>query len=124
MVVVGQQWWWEFRYYEDGFDPAKDFDPGMDVRFENTKNKTEKHPVIVTATQMVIPAGREINLHITSRYVIHSFWIPALNGKRGNVVPSRIHPWRLDVDEPGVYFGQCTEFCGSSTPACACRSWR
>ncbi len=113
VVVVGQQWWWEYRYYEDGFDPAKDFDPGIDVRFENTKGKNEKHPAIVTATQMVIPAGREINLHITSRDVIHSFWIPMLNGKR-DAVPSRIHPWKLDADEPGVYFGQCTEFCGLS----------
>jgi cytochrome c oxidase subunit 2 len=113
VVVVGQQWWWEYRYYEDGFDPAKDFDPGMDVRLENTKGKNEKTPVIVTATQMVIPTGREVNLHITSRDVIHSFWIPALNGKR-DAVPGRIHPWKLDAFEPGVYFGQCTEFCGLS----------
>ena len=116
VVVVGQQWWWEYRYYEDGFDPAKDYDPGIDIRVDevqNHKGKTEKHPVIVTATQLVVPADREIDLFITSRDVIHSHWIPALNGKR-DAVPGRIQPWKIEADEPGVYFGQCTEFCGLS----------
>ena len=116
VVVVGQQWWWEYRYYENGFDPAKDYDPGIDIRvdeIQNHKGKTEKTPTIVTATQMVIPADREIDLYITSRDVIHSHWIPALNGKR-DAVPGRIQPWKVEADTPGVYFGQCTEFCGLS----------
>ena len=66
-----------------------------------------------TANQMVIPAGEEIELSVTSRDVIHSFWIPALNGKK-DAAPGRVHPWKLEADEPGVYFGQCTEFCGLS----------
>jgi cytochrome c oxidase subunit II len=52
-------------------------------------------------------------LSITSRDIIHSFWIPNLNGKR-DAVPGRMHPWKLQADEPGVYFGQCTEYCGLS----------
>ena len=50
---------------------------------------------------------------ITSRDVIHSFWIPALNGKR-DAVPGRTSPLAMEADEPGVYRGQCTEFCGLS----------
>ena len=62
---------------------------------------------------MVIPTGEEIELKILSRDVIHSHWIPALNGKK-DAVPGRVHPWKIEADEPGVYFGQCTEFCGLS----------
>ncbi len=52
-------------------------------------------------------------LRETSRDVIHSYWIPALNGKR-DAVPGRVHTLRLDADKPGIYAGQCTEFCGLS----------
>ncbi len=116
VVVVGQQWWWEYRYYDGGFDPAKDYDPGIDIRVDAVQNhdgKVEQHPVVITPTQLVIPTNREVDLYISSRDVIHSFWIPALNGKR-DAVPGRIAPWKIEADEPGVYFGQCTEFCGLS----------
>jgi cytochrome c oxidase subunit 2 len=114
VVVVGQQWWWEYRYYFDGFNPDKDWDPDIDPAINAVNKhdgKTEKHANIVTATQLVIPANTEIDLTITSRDVIHSFWIPQLNGKR-DAVPSRMAPWKVQADNPGVYFGQCTEFCG------------
>ena len=102
IVVVGQQWWWEYRYYFDGLD-------GIDL--SDTRHLPPAD--IVTGTQMVIPTGEEIELKITSRDVIHSYWIPALNGKR-DAVPGRVSPWKLEADDPGVYFGQCTEFCGLS----------
>ncbi|MET0728242.1 MAG: cytochrome c oxidase subunit II [Acidimicrobiales bacterium] len=91
ITVIGQQWWWEYRYDvdEDGEDD------------------------IVTANDLVIPAGETVALNITSRDVIHSFWIPHLNGKR-DAVPGREHPLLLRADEPGLYRGQCTEFCGLS----------
>ena len=49
----------------------------------------------------------------TSRDVIHSWWIPRLNGKR-DMVPGRVQTNRIQADEPGIYAGQCTEFCGLS----------
>lgn len=91
VTVIGQQWWWEYRYDVDG-DGEDD---------------------IITANDLVIPAGKPISLTITSRDVIHSFWIPALNGKR-DAVPGREHPLLIEADKPGVYRGQCTEFCGLS----------
>ncbi|MGK2947012.1 MAG: cytochrome c oxidase subunit II [Acidimicrobiales bacterium] len=91
VTVIGQQWWWEYRYDVD--------DDGEDD--------------IITAQDLVIPAGEPVTLTITSRDVIHSFWIPSLNGKR-DAVPGREHPLLIEADEPGVYRGQCTEFCGLS----------
>jgi cytochrome c oxidase subunit 2 len=52
-------------------------------------------------------------MHLQSRDVIHSFWAPRLNGKR-DVVPGHNSTWQLEADKPGVYSGQCAEFCGTS----------
>jgi cytochrome c oxidase subunit 2 len=57
--------------------------------------------------------GVPVYLKLQSRDVIHSFWAPKLNGKK-DVVPGRVHNWKLQADEPGVYSGQCAEFCGTS----------
>ena len=106
VVVVGNQWWWEFRYYfTDQVDLA-------DLRAHGDA-KTLPPADIVTSGQMMIPTGEEVELIITSRDVIHSFWIPALNGKR-DAVPNRFSPWKIEASDPGFYFGQCTEFCGLS----------
>ncbi len=102
VVVVGQQWWWEFRYYFDGLE-------GVDLSDPRHLPPAD----IVTANQLVIPTGSEVGLQVTSRDVIHSFWIPALNGKR-DAVPYRVSPWKIEAETPGFYFGQCTEFCGLS----------
>ena len=104
IVVVGQQWWWEYRYYLDEFDlDASMLDDPRDLPPAD----------IVTSGQFAIPTGVEVDLVITSRDVIHSHWIPRLNGKR-DAVPGRFSPWKIEADDPGIYFGQCTEFCGLS----------
>ena len=91
ITVVGQQWWWEFRYDVDG----------------------DGKPDIITANQLVIPIHTTIGLRIQSNDVIHSFWIPALNGKR-DAVPGHRNGLAIEADKPGIYAGQCTEFCGLS----------
>ncbi len=104
IVVVGQQWWWEYRYYLNDTQITA-------AALEDPRNLPPAD--IVTSGQFAIPTGQEVELIITSRDVIHSHWIPALNGKR-DAVPGRFAPWKIEADEPGVYFGQCTEFCGLS----------
>ena len=89
VTVVGQQWWWEFQYKSPGVEG------------------------IVTATELVMPTHTKVRLNITSRDVIHSFWIPKLNGKR-DAVPNRSQPLNMEATNPGIYEGQCTEFCGLS----------
>lgn len=90
--VEGQQWWWRYNYDTDG-----------DGEFDD----------VTTATDLVMPAGVDVELRINSNDVIHSYWIPALNGKK-DAVPNRTTSLTLNADEPGTYVGQCTEFCGLS----------
>ncbi len=92
--VTGQQWWWEYDY------PAQAGCGGIEKP-------------IVTSGQLVIPAGQHVLLRISSRDVIHSYWIPKLNGKR-DAVPGRVQTLRMQADQPGIYSGQCTEICGLS----------
>lgn len=84
--VTGHQWWFEFYY------------PDADIH---------------TANVMVIPAGQEVCARLTSDDVVHSFWVPALNGKR-DVIPGQATLVRLEADEPGEFWGHCAEFCGLS----------
>lgn len=99
--VTGQQWWWEYDYPVDangmicGFQPSGEAAP------------------IVTSGQMIIPTDAKVVIRGTSRDVIHSFWIPKLNGKR-DMVPGRVHTWNFQAEQPGIYAGQCAEFCGLS----------
>ena len=86
ITVTGHQWWWEFNY--DGED-------------------------IVTANELHIPADTVVNLNIESADVIHSFWVPKLQGKI-DAVPGRSNFLWIQADEPGTYLGQCLEFCGES----------
>jgi len=92
--VTGQQWWWEMDY------PQQEGCGGIDTP-------------IVTSGQMVIPIKTNVLVRGTSRDVIHSFWIPRLNGKR-DMVPGRVQTLRIQANQPGIYAGQCTEFCGLS----------
>ena len=91
--VTAQKYWWAYDY--------------------SPQDKFGITDHITTANELHIPAGIPIYLTLTSKDVIHSFWAPRLNGKH-DVVPGRIHTWLLEADKPGVYSGQCAEFCGTS----------
>ena len=95
--VTGQQWWWEYDYPAAG---------------SNIEQYGITAP-IVTSGQLVIPENTKVLLRVTSRDVIHSYWIPKLNGKKDSV-PGRVHLLRMEGSKPGIYAGQCTEFCGLS----------
>ena len=82
--VIGHQWWWEVRY------------PGTDA---------------VTANEIHIPARTNVNVVATTADVIHSFWVPQLNRKI-DTIPGQNNRVGLYADRPGVYRGQCAEFCG------------
>jgi cytochrome c oxidase subunit 2 len=87
--LIGHQWWWEVQYV--GGDP--------DVRF-------------TTANEIHIPTGKMVDIELLSDDVIHSFWVPRLHGKE-DLIPGQPNRIRIRADEPGVYRGQCAEFCGA-----------
>jgi cytochrome c oxidase subunit II len=87
--ITGEKWWWRVVYL-DGDRPA----------FE-------------TANEIRIPAGRPVTIELTSADVIHSFWAPRLAAKL-DMIPGRTNVLRLQADAPGIYRGQCTEFCGAA----------
>ena len=89
VVVVGHQFWWEFRY------------PQYNV---------------VTANEMHVPVSdtkdsRPTFMKLTSADVIHSFWVPQLAGKT-DLLPNRLNEMWIDPHKPGLYVGQCAQFCG------------
>jgi cytochrome c oxidase subunit 2 len=90
IVVVGHQFWWEFRYPKLG---------------------------IVTANELHIPVSDSRNptpafLKMSSADTDHSFWVPQLAGKT-DVIPNRVNVMWLDAEAPGLYLGQCAQYCGT-----------
>jgi cytochrome c oxidase subunit 2 len=83
--VTGSQWWWEFRYPDSG---------------------------AVTANEVHLPAGTPVQLDITSRDVIHSFWVPRIGWKM-DAVPGKTNTMNFTPEQVGTYDGACSEYCGA-----------
>ena len=109
--ITARQWWWQVRYLNQ--DPSRIFS---------------------TANEIHIPAGQPVLLRLVSGDVIHSFWVPALSGKT-DVIPGQTNEIWLQANEPGIFRGQCAEYCGleharmaflvvAQTPADFERWWR
>ncbi|HYK41579.1 MAG TPA: cytochrome c oxidase subunit II [Thermoanaerobaculia bacterium] len=86
--VTGHQWWWEIHY------------PG-----------TPDNRDVVTANEIHVPVGRPVLLELTSADVIHSFWAPNFHGKK-DLIPGLKNTHLFRAERPGVFRGQCAEFCG------------
>jgi cytochrome c oxidase subunit 2 len=86
--VTAHQWWWKIEY------------PGDQPQDE-----------VVTANELHVPAGLPVELELTSADVIHSFWLPNLDGKH-DLIPSHVIKTTFQADAPGDYSGRCAEFCG------------
>ena len=103
--------------WEIGRDPSPDaFQVNVEGqrflwKFEYPELLDESGDPVVTFSEVNVPAGREVALHLTSIDVIHSFWVPKLAGKL-DAIPGRTQTMWLRADEPGSFSGQCAEFCG------------
>lgn len=82
----GYQWWWQVTY-RDG------------------------NQAFTTANEIHVPVGRLVRIRLTADDVIHSFWVPSLTGKQ-DLIPGRTNEVSFVAERPGVYRGQCAEFCG------------
>jgi cytochrome c oxidase subunit 2 len=85
LIVTGHQFWWEAQYPASG---------------------------AVTANEIHIPIGTPLSVRLDSKDVLHEFWVPELARKMTTVPGQPNHIW-LQADKPGVYIGQCSEFCGT-----------
>ena len=88
LEVTGHQWWWEVRY-----DAERQSD------------------AFVTANELHVPVGRPVIVTLHADDVIHSLWVPSLAGKK-DLIPGRTSLMQFRADRPGIYRGQCAEFCG------------
>jgi cytochrome c oxidase subunit 2 len=86
--VTGHQWWWEVRY--ENAAPSR---------------------IFTVANEIHVPTGRPVRLKLESLDVIHSFWVPNLAGKM-DLIPGHTNELTFTVEQPGIYRGQCAEFCG------------
>ncbi len=107
--VIAKQWFFEYEYCDEGREQCgvalateadADADDGVDF---------------VTANELHLPVGRTVDFSISApaEGVIHSFWIPPLNGKK-DAVPGRQHFLKVTPTEEGEFLGQCTEYCGTA----------
>jgi heme/copper-type cytochrome/quinol oxidase subunit 2 len=84
VAVTGKEWWWEVQY------PSEQ---------------------VVTANEIHVPVGVPIRLTVSSDDVIHSFWVPQVAGKV-DLIPGKTNTITFQIDQPGVFRGLCSEFCG------------
>ena len=86
--ITGEMWWWRVAYLD-----------------------ANGRAIVHDANELHIPAGRPVVLELESADVVHSFWVPRLSGKL-DMVPGRRNLMRIQADRPGVFGGQCAEYCG------------
>ncbi len=105
--ATGNQWFWSYSYPDNGgFEVISNMLPPEEAA------KRGEPGQLAADYRMVVPAQEEIRVQVTGADVIHSFAIPSLWFKI-DAVPGRINEMVMFVKEPGVYYGQCSELCGS-----------
>jgi cytochrome c oxidase subunit 2 len=105
--AIGKQWYWSYEYPDNGnftFDaymvPTADLKEGQ-LRLLETDN------------EVVLPVGKNIRIQITAADVIHAWTVPAF-GIKHDAVPGRVNESWFNIDKPGIYYGQCSELCGTA----------
>lgn len=86
--IEAHQWWWQADY-----------------------RPSESQGNFTTANEIHIPVGVPVRIELRSADVIHSFWVPKLAGKT-DVIPGRVNSMWIEAKTPGIYRGQCAEYCG------------
>jgi cytochrome c oxidase subunit 2 len=105
--VYGRQWFWSYIYGEG--DNTVEYDSNM---VPDDQLKPGQTPKLSVDNPMVVPAGKHVRLSVTASDVIHSWAMPSFAAKI-DAVPGRLNQIWFKVDEPGVFYGQCSELCGT-----------
>lgn len=107
--ATGRQWLWEYEYMDQGVKYVSNLATPRD-QIDNKAEKTE-HYLLEVDNPLVVPTGKKVRLLLTASDVIHSWWVPAF-GVKQDAIPGFIHEAWFEVEQPGVYRGQCAELCG------------
>jgi cytochrome c oxidase subunit 2 len=109
--VTGHQWYWEYTYPGAGAD-KKDIDFSSYI-VPADQLKPGQLRLLDVDNQLVLPVGKNIKILTTSGDVIHSFFIPSLGVQRYAIPGRSIETW-VNIDKPGVYYGECNQICGTN----------
>ena len=104
LKAIGHQWYWSYEYPDSGIA----FDSLM---VDDADLREGQLRLLTTDTEVVLPVGRTIRVQVTSDDVIHAWALPAA-GVKMDAVPGRLNEFWMELDTPGVYYGQCSELCG------------
>jgi cytochrome c oxidase subunit 2 len=103
--AVGHQWYWSYEYPDDG-------EFTFDAYLVADEDLQEGQPrLLATDNAVVLPVETDIRVLITATDVLHSWAVPAF-GVKTDAVPGRVNETWVRIDEPGMYYGQCSELCG------------
>jgi cytochrome c oxidase subunit 2 len=106
--AIGRQWYWSYEYPDHG---NFTFDAFM-IADEDIDAEAGQKRLLETDNRVVVPVDTNIRILTTASDVIHSWTIPAF-GVKIDAVPGHVNEMWFKVDEPGVYYGQCSELCGA-----------
>ena len=105
--ATGSQWLWTYSYPSNGgFEVVSNMLPDAEAV------RRGEPPQLAADNRLVVPAGEPIRMQVTAVDVIHSFAVPSLWFKI-DAVPGKLNELTLTINEPGVYYGQCSELCGA-----------
>jgi cytochrome c oxidase subunit 2 len=104
--AIGRQWYWSYEFPDHG---DFTFDAFM---VPDDELKPGQPRLLATDENLVLPVGKKIRVLVTSSDVLHAFAMPAL-GSKIDAVPGRTNETWFLIDEPGMYYGQCSELCGA-----------
>jgi cytochrome c oxidase subunit II len=110
--AIGSQWYWDYEYTDPAGDPNKTLSYSSVMLEDDAAKAAGKPRLLGVDNPLVVPAGKTIRVIVTANDVIHSFAMPAF-GVKIDAVPGRLNETWFKVDEPGIYYGQCSELCGS-----------
>ena len=109
--AIGHQWYWSYEYPDHG---NFTYDAWMVQDAEEIEGQDRPFTrLLTTDTQVVIPVGKVIRVQMTSTDVLHSWTVPSLGVKK-DAVPGRLNEIWLQADREGIFYGQCSELCGTN----------
>ena len=112
--VIGNQWFWTYEYPDHGIELTSNMLPEQGGSQPGAKFRTDADgpKLLAVDERMVVPLGATVKLIVTSADVIHAFGVPAFWVKM-DAVPGRLNETWFKAEQPGIYYGQCYELCGS-----------